>query len=708
MKQNHWLILVGVVILHFLLKFFFPDNIGLWNNEIVNVLNVQKDWGTVLEHTDLKLLQPFYLIILSLWTKIVGFEDSSLRLLSVLLSAFTAGSLYFLTVRHFKPNVVIYTSLLFLMSGLDLHYSHEVQYYTLSSLLSVWSFYFFFEIWKNKQWTGAIGLLIVNTLLLYTHTLTWFLLLIQLIVVIALLKDSKEILVKVLLGVFGAFLLYVPWLLKLFGQERQTVPQNPSWEDLINGLIDMAMGLDLLIVYALIFLVVGAGTLFYHVTNKQNDVEQKVKTLSTILWFFLPIIGSFVWALVFQTPYIFQDVVYVTIGSVVLLGVLLESLPIPPMYKMIPFGVLVLVMLTRLEIKNYRHQDVKSILFQVKKTIKGEGAVFLQTTDLEIVFTYYYMPSLLDDREALRANLRKEHVYVGNDASWMKYQELKDYSKIMLIQSFEEYVDPYGTLVKKFSEVFKRTGFDNNHLGIRVYEFTPIQLESYSVEEIVSSLPKIQEEEKILGTIKEIEKKSAWLQRVVLKAKQKNLSVEIMKCLDAIYVLKDEYPQFKKYDEEKLLKQISKIKASEKWVNSVKNKAIEKEIHEDVMLVLDAMYTIQEADVLKQQELEEIFLGKYQYIQGDNNWFESVKKKAQEKNISPNMMIALEAIYVLNQEDSLFKSFGVDSVWAKVQGIQTNQEWKSKVEQKAKSRGISIESMLFLDALYGMRQKRNK
>ncbi len=708
MKRNNWLILAGITIIHFLLKLFFPDDIGLWYSEVMNVLNTQKSWTEILETNTTQQIQPLYLLLLLGWEKIVGMSDDNLRLLSVILSTFTAGSLYVLAIKHFKPNVVIYASLLFLVSGLDLHYSHEVQYYALSSLLAVWSFYFFFEIWENpEKKLNLIMLLTINVFLLYTHSLTYFILITQLVAVLILGWKQKKSLLQIVAINFIAFVSFLPWINRMLNESHQLI-QQATWKDLLDGLVDMAMGEYILAVYALFFFVIGMGTIFYQSNNKKNEGSEFIKLFTLILWFFLPIVGSFFVALLTEKSFIFQDVLYVTVGFVLLVAFLLENLPIGQMYKMIPFGILIVVLLTKLEIKNYNHQDIKKAITQAKQVLDEEGAIFLQTADIDILFAYYYDRKMLRDYKTVRAKLKKQHIYVGNDATWMKYQELKNYTKVLLIQSFEEYTDPNGTLVTKFSEVFKKASFYKHYQGIRLYEFIPIKLENTSVAYILEKLPKIKEEEKVLGMIEEIEKKKDWNHRVILKAKERNISADIMKCLDAIFVLKDEYPQFLKYKEEDILNQIIKIKANSDWIGKISVKAKKRNVSTDIMTVLDAMYVLQQIDLVYQQEVEQKLISKYNYIKGDTKWQQDIAVKAKERNITSEMMICLDAIYVLNQEDSLFANYSVEKLYTEVQNIQGDKKWSAAVIEKAKNRNLSIELVLFFDAIYNIEQKAKK
>lgn len=79
-----------------------------------------------------------------------------------------------------------------------------------------------------------------------------------------------------------------------------------------------------------------------------------------------------------------------------------------------------------------------------------------------------------------------------------------------------------------------------------------------------------------------------WLEKVKLKAKENNISVDEMILKDAEYVYETDYNNQKVID---LIEQIKeRIKNDEKWLNDVKAKAKEKNISVEEMLELDAKY----------------------------------------------------------------------------------------------------------------------
>lgn len=85
-------------------------------------------------------------------------------------------------------------------------------------------------------------------------------------------------------------------------------------------------------------------------------------------------------------------------------------------------------------------------------------------------------------------------------------------------------------------------------------------------------------------------------------------------------------------------------------------------------------------------------------------WLYSVKKQADEKGIPIDSMIHLNARYTLKEHK---KKDDADIQFFEQQ-IRTNAEWLEIVEEKAKKKGISLDSMIELDAKFLMKMSKEK
>lgn len=88
--------------------------------------------------------------------------------------------------------------------------------------------------------------------------------------------------------------------------------------------------------------------------------------------------------------------------------------------------------------------------------------------------------------------------------------------------------------------------------------------------------------------IENIKQNKEWLADIERKAKEKNISVSEMITLDAVYIYKTEYS---KPEVMALLDQnIERIRNSQEWMNDILKKALEKNVSMDEMIEMDAKY----------------------------------------------------------------------------------------------------------------------
>ena len=87
----------------------------------------------------------------------------------------------------------------------------------------------------------------------------------------------------------------------------------------------------------------------------------------------------------------------------------------------------------------------------------------------------------------------------------------------------------------------------------------------------------------------------------------------------------------------------------------------------------------------------------------NKEWLKEITKKAKEKNISVDSMVTVDAIWYMQSvlkitaDESTINVRDLSIVQIK-EMIRHNTQWMSEINTKAKKRGISIDSMLTLDA----------
>jgi hypothetical protein len=82
----------------------------------------------------------------------------------------------------------------------------------------------------------------------------------------------------------------------------------------------------------------------------------------------------------------------------------------------------------------------------------------------------------------------------------------------------------------------------------------------------------------------------------------------------------------------------------------------------------------------------------------NNDWMSDIKRKAKEKNISEDEMITLDAIYVYKTE---YCKQGVPEILDETASrIRKTEQWMKDIAKKSKEKNISVDEMVEMDAKY--------
>jgi len=168
---------------------------------------------------------PLYYSLLHGWIRVFGESELSIRMPSALFGILCLLVIYQIGRLLFGEGVGLLGCLILAGSTLHIRHSQDARMYTLMSLLSLLSFYFYLRLLRERKGQVTIGYIISTSLLMYTHYYAFFLLGAQYIHLAAVLVCSRErpaltlrkwiALQAVLLLLFG------PWIPSLAGQIGQ-------------------------------------------------------------------------------------------------------------------------------------------------------------------------------------------------------------------------------------------------------------------------------------------------------------------------------------------------------------------------------------------------------------------------------------------------------------------------------------------------------
>jgi mannosyltransferase len=173
---------------------------------------------------------PFYHIALHYWQLFLGNTVAAGRTFSLIFFLLSIPALYFLGKRAFDERTALFATILFSISPFMNWYGNEIRMYSLFTLLTILSQYFFLGIYKYKDKDSWAGYFIVGLLGIFVHYFFWFVLLVQALFYFlyknAFPKGTLKRFVIVAVMYFAAF---SPWFIyvKTLGTVSNEAPVLP-------------------------------------------------------------------------------------------------------------------------------------------------------------------------------------------------------------------------------------------------------------------------------------------------------------------------------------------------------------------------------------------------------------------------------------------------------------------------------------------------
>jgi len=173
------------------------------------------------------------------------------------------------------------------------------------------------------------------------------------------------------------------------------------------------------------------------------------------------------------------------------------------------------------------------------------------------------------------------------------------------------------------------------------------------------------------------------------------------------------------------------IRSNPKWIGEIEEKATLKNIPIDYMLLIDAVWLIEKkldslSKINNNNLPENNVIGNIidkvknliNHIKSDEKWLEEIKKKAKLKNIPLDLMLVIDAFWLIKEEsDSLsiknnnnlpenkFIENDDDKVKNLINHIKSDPKWLEEIKKKAKLKNIPLDSMLVIDAKWYIQQE---
>jgi mannosyltransferase len=175
--------LAAILLLAAFLRIYQLGAESLWIDEGVSLIKFAHlgEPSEIIEltKTDTDRNFPIYYLILHYWVALFGDSEFSVRFPSALAGILAVFAMYKVGRLLFGRGPGLMASLILTLSPFHIYYSQEARAYSLMSLLTLFSFYFFLKILSERKLVLQTGYVLSTSALTYSHVYSLFVLIAQ-------------------------------------------------------------------------------------------------------------------------------------------------------------------------------------------------------------------------------------------------------------------------------------------------------------------------------------------------------------------------------------------------------------------------------------------------------------------------------------------------------------------------------------------------
>jgi mannosyltransferase len=464
-KGNAWFFPLFFFLLNLIIKSFSVTKVSFDLDEAWHTYFSQKSLGEILKIAGTDPNGPFFNLLLHFWIKLYGVSEIATRTLSLIFSAATAPLLFTLGKKYFNTLTGIFGALIFSFSNLHFFFAHNARVYALICFLAALSFLLFFKLIKTQRYTTFIFLILVNTMLLYTHLTTSFFIAAEGIAALLFFSESRKGVLLIILAQVIAGALFLPWILltPYYHQPAHGIWLHPpEWNEVKMVLYDFCGTENLLNLFIVIFIL--------SLVIRQRSARSSTWKLQLVLllWFCIPMICSIVVSHtlvpVFMTKYVMTS----SLGLFMLIAYSISLLRVSTGIRFIVIAYLLLKLYPTIGSYDFISEDWRTAVREVKKRKTDRTLVIVSPWYMHYPFCYYYNRDYYINTENTLSLLNHERVFFGEKEELI-LNEPTDYDQVVILTAHEK-MRPPESILRHFQNNFLPE-CDTAFPSIRMYCF---------------------------------------------------------------------------------------------------------------------------------------------------------------------------------------------------------------------------------------------
>lgn len=289
------------VVFNLILRLAFITRPDVQLDEPFSIYYASVSWDELWAMMKVENSPPLHFIFLKCWASIAGVSVFALRLPSVIFTSFAVVFIVLIGEKYFKRYTGIIAAVFYTFSNLVMYHSHEVRVYGWFIFISSASFYVFFKYLEAEKVKWALLLGLVNTLVVYSHFVGWFVLGIQGLSVLLTYRTSLLAMIRKGILLCIPVLFYLPYLAIFLSRVKNlskgTWIDPPVLHDLYRMLYKSLNEPVMVIVIVTLF----TGYVLYGLYQKYSSGVLFKYRATIFLWWLIPFIG--LWGYSFFMPF---------------------------------------------------------------------------------------------------------------------------------------------------------------------------------------------------------------------------------------------------------------------------------------------------------------------------------------------------------------------------------------------------------------------
>ena len=492
--------------INFIVKGLFLASNSLGADEPFSVYHAQMNIQSIISLLSYGNNPPLYEIILHYWIKYWGISEISVRFPSLIFSSLTVIYIYKIGFKYFNYRIALYSSILFIFSNYHILFAHQARVYSFLGLLSVISMYYFMGILNNCREESLekstirrefISLIIINTLIIYSHYFGFFILIIQFLLTISHKKMVSKYWRSIVLLLAIVALLYTPNIYVLLNRFFESSTHG-TWvkpPDGIDSLYNMLRSLSNAPVVTVIILLILLASLVKSIIRKQVI---SIYTRVIVFWFFFIFIFMFIISYsipMFSERYLMPA----SVAFIIIIAISLDYLVEKKNYRYVLPCLVIMIYAFTIEPNISNKRNVRETVAKIKDIQSTETLVIICPANFIVNFAYYYDPDVFKEYgntsnySNIHQTMRKENIYGINSINDV---DLKKWEHIVFLDAAANFSRPNNGILEYlninyelsksyyYHEIFNISEYKINSTGDRVGDDKPSESSAMHIDNV--------------------------------------------------------------------------------------------------------------------------------------------------------------------------------------------------------------------------------